>query len=188
MVDPRYSVVVLCSWCGGIILRSKYLIGRQNHFFCAAKCRSAFLSRAQNPEGYIRHDHLSEYNREHNDERMTPEVRIKLRLNRLGTGEGKCYRKYFGRAEHRLVAERILNRRLRKGEVVHHIDGDKRNNSPENLMVFENQKEHARWHANQSRGGDVKPMSKEFNPYPYQQHCIDEIVSKPNIGLFLDMG
>ena len=27
-----------------------------------------------------------------------------------------------------------------------------------------------------------------FNPYPYQQHCINEIINKPDIGLFLDMG
>ena len=29
---------------------------------------------------------------------------------------------------------------------------------------------------------------RQFNPYPYQQHCINEIISKPDIGLFLDMG
>lgn len=119
---------------------------------------------------------------------MTLDVRVKLRLSRLGTGKGKSYRKYFGQAEHRLVAERNLNRRLRKGEVIHHIDGDRKNKPPEDLMVFNSQKEHAMWHAIQSRGGDARPMSKEFNPYPYQQHCIDEIVNKPNIGLFLDMG
>jgi HNH endonuclease len=29
---------------------------------------------------------------------------------------------------------------------VHHIDGNIRNNTPENLMVFSSQKEHAEWH------------------------------------------
>ena len=28
----------------------------------------------------------------------------------------------------------------------------------------------------------------EFNPYPYQQYCIDSIVYNRSIGLFLDMG
>lgn len=28
----------------------------------------------------------------------------------------------------------------------------------------------------------------KFSPYPYQQYCIDRIVSDPAIGLFLDMG
>ena len=31
-------------------------------------------------------------------------------------------------------------------------------------------------------------MSKQFTPYPYQQYCIDRIISDPHLGLFLDMG
>ncbi|WP_243259146.1 HNH endonuclease signature motif containing protein [Clostridium sp. 'deep sea'] len=78
---------------------------------------------------------------------MTKEVRAKLRISHLGKGEGKSYRKYYGRHEHRVVAEKKLGRKLRKGEVVHHIDGDKLNNSPDNLMVFSSQEEHAAWHS-----------------------------------------
>jgi hypothetical protein len=37
--------------------------------------------------------------------------------------------------EHLLVAEERLGRRLKKGEVVHHIDCDKTNNGPDNLFV-----------------------------------------------------
>lgn len=37
--------------------------------------------------------------------------------------------------EHKLVAEEMLNRKLEKGEVVHHIDGQKTNNDPNNLWV-----------------------------------------------------
>jgi len=29
---------------------------------------------------------------------------------------------------------------------------------------------------------------EDYNPYPYQQYCIDRIVNDPAIGLFLDMG
>lgn len=28
----------------------------------------------------------------------------------------------------------------------------------------------------------------QFNPYPYQQYCIDRIIDTPKLGLFLDMG
>lgn len=38
--------------------------------------------------------------------------------------------------EHRLVMERILGRYLEPNEVVHHIDGNRQNNAPDNLMVF----------------------------------------------------
>lgn len=31
-------------------------------------------------------------------------------------------------------------------------------------------------------------MASEFKPHPYQQYCIDRIISQENIGLFLDMG
>ena len=27
-----------------------------------------------------------------------------------------------------------------------------------------------------------------FEPHPYQQHCIDRLITHPAMGLFLDMG
>lgn len=38
--------------------------------------------------------------------------------------------------EHRLIAQRKIGRPLRTGEHVHHIDGNKQNNHPENLEVL----------------------------------------------------
>ena len=47
--------------------------------------------------------------------------------------------------EHTLVAEKMLGRSLNKDEVVHHIDLDKHNNTPENLFIC-NRKDHTTFH------------------------------------------
>lgn len=48
--------------------------------------------------------------------------------------------------EHRVVMARHLKRPLLKTEVVHHIDGNKRNNEISNLMLFSSQAEHIAHH------------------------------------------
>lgn len=53
---------------------------------------------------------------------------------------------------HILVAEKILGRPIERGEEVHHRDGDRQNNSPENLMVFATKGEHSAFHQAQRRG------------------------------------
>ena len=49
--------------------------------------------------------------------------------------------------EHELIAENeILHRPLRNGEVIHHIDENKLNNSIDNLMVFATKSDHTAFH------------------------------------------
>lgn len=48
-------------------------------------------------------------------------------------------------AEHRLIAALILGRALEPGEMVHHLDLDRANNSPDNLVVV-NSAEHGNFH------------------------------------------
>jgi hypothetical protein len=44
--------------------------------------------------------------------------------------------------EHRAVAEQKLGRKLGPGEVVHHNDGNKSNNQPDNIFIFSSQRAH----------------------------------------------
>ena len=44
--------------------------------------------------------------------------------------------------DYREIAEKKIGRKLKKGEIVHHLDGDSTNDDPDNLFVCKNQSEH----------------------------------------------
>lgn len=48
--------------------------------------------------------------------------------------------------EHRYLMEKIIGRKLNKGEIVHHIDGNPKNNNLNNLKLFKNNSEHIKFH------------------------------------------
>lgn len=48
--------------------------------------------------------------------------------------------------EHRIIARKLLGRKLHKEEVIHHINRIKTDNRPENLYLFSNMVEHLRHH------------------------------------------
>lgn len=49
--------------------------------------------------------------------------------------------------EHQLVAEEKLGRKLHPGEVVHHIDRNRKNNDMNNLMIFKTNADYVAYHA-----------------------------------------
>ncbi len=51
--------------------------------------------------------------------------------------------------EHRYVIEQLLNRKLESTEIIHHINGDKLDNRPENLEVTD-RSEHMAHHATET--------------------------------------
>lgn len=85
---------------------------------------------------------------------MNSEPRLITGGKKLNKASGYIY-VYIGRqghrsnyaSEHTILAENILGRRLKKGEVVHHLNGDKTDNRNCNLLIC-TQKYHnwLHWH------------------------------------------
>lgn len=80
---------------------------------------------------------------------------IKIKFN----GKDKYY--------HRCVWERANGRKLKDGEIVHHINGDKRDNRPQNLQVVASHAEHLRLHNYFKR---EKQMARENRRNQFQRN------------------
>lgn len=63
--------------------------------------------------------------------------------------------------EHRMVAESIIGRRLKKDEVVHHKNENKHDNSPENLEVLSGNAEHRKIHSKSGRECNEMPEKED---------------------------
>lgn len=113
---------VNCDFCGKTILRSPSMIS--NHNFCSHECYHNYLSSKYSGEGHWAWK----------DGKALSNGYIMV-LQEDGTRKG----------EQRIVAEQVLRRKLLPDEVVHHINGNKLDNRPENLQVM-NRTDHVNLH------------------------------------------
>lgn len=73
-------------------------------------------------------------------------LRSEQNIERRRRNKKEPYLRVNGREIHKEIAESIIGRKLERGEIVHHIDLDKRNNSKSNLHICHNRREHNRCH------------------------------------------
>lgn len=81
-----------------------------------------------------------------------------LKTSMSGQYMSAAWTRYGGEKVHRMIAEWKIGRRLQPSEQVHHIDHNKLNNHPDNLLVTSGAKEHFAHHP------EISQRMRENNP------------------------
>lgn len=139
----------VCQWCGDTEIHDRQLCWVQHMPPGARTAKDGGEAQSKNMREvnrYLKENDPDHYRRAglKGGQAMAEKTR--------GTGT-KTYVKEGGRHQHRVVAERMLGRPLRPGEVVHHEDRNKKNNDLTNLFVFTNNAEHVHHHGH-GQGGE----------------------------------
>lgn len=147
---------IKCEQCGSLFDEKTFRAKSKRKHFCCLECYYTYMRRGKvrfNCElcGKEVETKLSAYNR---NEHHFCSLRCGVihRNKRLGNPR---YEKECGNYVHRTVVEEILGRKLLPSEVVHHKDGNKLNNNPDNLIVMQCG-EHRALHNRQRKRGDVQ--------------------------------
>jgi hypothetical protein len=147
-LEELKTIIKNCLRCKSqLVLKCARDIERKK--FCSRSCRTLYLFQC----GVIRHG------KKHSDATRAKLSVAMLRRRASGyTGpsspkskerlSGRGYYSIGRKRTHQIVAESIIGRPLQNNEVVHHIDSNKLNNDPSNLVVM-TRSEHNGLHAKQ---------------------------------------
>jgi len=137
----RKRVIVNCQACGKEIERVQSRVDRHKMFiFCDRDCM-AIGFKGVNISGFFKEGNTGDKCINFKDgTQITNGYISELAPDHpAATKKGYVY-------QHRLVMEKKIGRYLLPKEVVHHIDENKQNNHPDNLMLFDNDAEHQKHH------------------------------------------
>lgn len=162
-VDKTYRAngshaLCICDWCGKETRKKYSQALKTKHHFCNKECFSKWYSKNMSGKNGSRYGtgrkpetiaNVEKYMKDKNKKGGRSNYR--KTKNSLGytliyMPEHPYSTKLGYISEHRLIMENAIGRYLKKNEIVHHIDGDVTNNNLENLMYFQDNGEHIRWH------------------------------------------
>lgn len=136
-VPQKKTVPKICEECGARFLVTETTDRRGNGRFCSRSCAGKEKARKYLPIGKYGSDNPGWKGGLTKSSRGYWYVRFPTHPRALKSG-------YVKRAD--LVLEKKLGRPLQEGEITHHIDGNKENDSPDNLESCPGHREHASKH------------------------------------------
>ena len=114
----------ICLSCGKHFQRNAYRIKHRRCDFCSLLCSNKYRKTERNP--------------------AASNFPIGQTIDVLGYVVVKVGNRQI--RQHRIVMESIIGRKLSSHEVVHHINGIRHDNSPDNLLLCSSNKEHMNAH------------------------------------------